>query len=876
MKKLHYLFAALLGGATLSLSSCIDTTEPAGIEAMRTSKAEWLKAKAAYENAEAQLKLVEVERKKILLELERIDLELARMQSEAAKDSLLMEREKMLLEMNAKVAEAEKSYLESILAVKLAMFDMQDQAVAKKLEEYELALDTAIAKTRGAQQDLANAKFKKTYLEMGETMLFLESELVDRVKAEEELANLKIYVAKLDSLDKLDEENEEALYAQLAKYEDEIVALTAQEAELLKEIEDMKYKDPEVAKKVAELTAERDTLTNSKKAKQQTTLVKAKDLNETMTEWLYGHFKDNDMEEANKLFEVTNNPYAVKMVGDYAEELELDALPDLLTHNYTQWIKTAVEQSYTTAYSELGLGDDVKFDKDGTPFPVYAEKVKAELARLAKDKDYIVNTYNTTYEDWGKAYAEYFAAAEKFKGHESNDADFEALESKVAAYNGKSNKTSDEATALYNSIKDFAEKLNKVDGKINTTTKSFINTYAILTDVGDPLFQQYFEQFNTYVQKTSLLTIVGRKLPTYGYDDTYYLQTYAQAGGTLAKFLILSNTLFGTSFTDIQAAVIPVLQNGKYVMPEGISYTRGAYGQYIAATDPDATAIFNDINKWATVYAEWQKIADKATADLQAIDDKIDNLQKQIDEKNKVGDKTALWKKELDCYMLKGKKEVFSKDNPYRTIADDPSVPTQKDIIEDLKGLVQSAIDNNGTYKYACFNPTTGKTEVYPQTTTTDEKGEKSEGLKGLIESVESDIEDLEYDLALLDWVEKVVDEYGVGVFLSAYAAAEDNNDDEWENWADFKKWLDSSDKFFDEVIEAEIKDCEEKLARCEDEVDRIKAQIAALIAAYEAGDFAVTLPDADEPADEPTTDESTTDEPTEGEGESESGEGEA
>ncbi len=347
MKKLHYLFAALLGGATLSLSSCIDTTEPAGIEAMRTSKAEWLKAKAAFENAEAQLKLVEVERKKILLELERIDLELARMQSEAAKDSLLLAREQMLMSMNAKTAKAEKEYLKSILDVKLAMFDMQDEAVAGKLSEYEWALDAAITTTRDAQEDLANAKFKKTYLEMGETMLFLESELVDRAKAEEELANLKIYVAKLDSLDKLDEENEEALYAQLAKYEDELVALKAQEAEMKKEIADMKYKDPEVAKKVAELTAERDTLTNSKKAKQEVTLVKAKDLNETMTEWLYGYFKNQDAKEAKTLFEVTDN--AVTMVEDYAKEFQLDVLPNLLTNDHTSQIKTAVQDSYKTA-----------------------------------------------------------------------------------------------------------------------------------------------------------------------------------------------------------------------------------------------------------------------------------------------------------------------------------------------------------------------------------------------------------------------------------------------------------------------------------------------------------------------------------------------
>ena len=860
MKKFHYFLGALLvGGATMLLSSCIDTAEPAGIEAMRTSKAEWLKAKAAYENAEAQLKLVEVERAKILLELERIDLELARIQSEAAKDSLLLAREQMLLNMNAKTAETEQLYLKTILDVKLALFGMQDDAVASELEKYELALDAAVEATRGAQQDLANAKFKKTFLEIGETKLFLESELVDRAKAEKELANLRIYVEKLDSLDKLDEENEEALYAQLAKYEDELVALKAQEAEMLKEIQDMKYKDPEVAKKVAELTAGKDTLEKSKDAKQLTALVKASDLNETMTEWLYGCFKDRDMEEqATKLFEVTDKPYTVKMVEDYAVELGLNFLPNLLTSDYTQLIMSDVSDAYRAAYSNLGLGE-MEFDKDGAPLPVYAEKVKAELARIAKDKDYIINTYNTTYEEWSQAYADYFVAAEQFKGHESNDADFVALEKKVTEYKGITDKTPAAATALYNSIKDFAEKLNKVDGKMNNTTRNFINTYNALSLVTDPTDQTFID-FNNYIQNYTLVSIVGRKLPSYEYSRASELGGYVQNGGTLAYFLMVSNTLFGTEFTSIQDAVIPVLQSGKYIMPEGVSYLKGVYGDYVAATDPEA--IFDDIYKWTAIYAGWQKIADKATEDLQAIQDKVDKVQKQIDELTKTGDKTALWKKELDCYMLNGNSKAFSEDNPYRTIANDASVPTQKKLIEDLKALVNSAINNNGNYTYACFNPETGKTEVHSQ-----EKGEKGgKSLKELIESVESDIEDLEYDLAMLDWIETIIEEYGFGVMFSIYAA---NEEYDIEDWEDFEEWLDS-EKLFDEVVEAEIKDCEEKLTRCEDEVGRIKVQIAALIAAYEAGEFEVILPKDDEPVDEPTTDEPVGEEGESGSGESE------
>lgn len=57
MRKWTYLVAALLmGGVSISLTSCIDNDEPAGINDLRGAKAELLRAKAAVENAEAAIK----------------------------------------------------------------------------------------------------------------------------------------------------------------------------------------------------------------------------------------------------------------------------------------------------------------------------------------------------------------------------------------------------------------------------------------------------------------------------------------------------------------------------------------------------------------------------------------------------------------------------------------------------------------------------------------------------------------------------------------------------------------------------------------------------------------------------------------------------
>ena len=85
MRKGLYLVAAfLMGGATLTLNSCIDTTEPTGIEAMRSAKAEYLKALAEFRSAKAALELIEVEKAKLELELKRLEHEADKYEAMAA------------------------------------------------------------------------------------------------------------------------------------------------------------------------------------------------------------------------------------------------------------------------------------------------------------------------------------------------------------------------------------------------------------------------------------------------------------------------------------------------------------------------------------------------------------------------------------------------------------------------------------------------------------------------------------------------------------------------------------------------------------------------------------------------------------------------
>ena len=136
MRKWTYLVAALLmSGTAATFTSCIDNEEPAGIEAMRTAKAEFYSAQAAlklaeveYENARTQLKLQEVEREKYLNEALRLQNEL-----QAAKDE--NEKQKLALEL----AEAEKQH-EIAMQVYETTLKQAEAAYQVALKDFDLAM----------------------------------------------------------------------------------------------------------------------------------------------------------------------------------------------------------------------------------------------------------------------------------------------------------------------------------------------------------------------------------------------------------------------------------------------------------------------------------------------------------------------------------------------------------------------------------------------------------------------------------------------------------------------------------------------------------------------------------------------------------------
>ena len=136
MRKWTYLVAALLmSGTAATFTSCIDNEEPAGIEAMRTAKAEFYSAQAAlklaeveYENAKTQLKLQEVKKEKYMNEALRLQNELLAAENENEKKKLALE-----------LAEAEKQH-EIAMQVYETTLKEAEAAYQVALKNFDIAM----------------------------------------------------------------------------------------------------------------------------------------------------------------------------------------------------------------------------------------------------------------------------------------------------------------------------------------------------------------------------------------------------------------------------------------------------------------------------------------------------------------------------------------------------------------------------------------------------------------------------------------------------------------------------------------------------------------------------------------------------------------
>ena len=127
MRKWTYLVAALLmSGTAATFTSCIDTTEPAGIEEMRSAKADLLRQKAELQKALAEKQGIENQIAALNVELQQA-INAWKMDSLKAKqDTLALSLETKLLEMQQLKAQADYNLQKALEQINVNLITMKD------------------------------------------------------------------------------------------------------------------------------------------------------------------------------------------------------------------------------------------------------------------------------------------------------------------------------------------------------------------------------------------------------------------------------------------------------------------------------------------------------------------------------------------------------------------------------------------------------------------------------------------------------------------------------------------------------------------------------------------------------------------------------
>ena len=921
MKRFSYILAALLaGGATTALTSCIDTTEPAGITELRGAKAMLLKAKAAFIDAKTQREAVYLEQDKVQLESQKVDLELKKLNLELQKtlnaikndsanmahklyletiqkkrDSLALRAEQDWWKVQKDITTAEKNYKKAIVDLQVALLTYKDEAIATKIEAYtkELYGESWSSTTLGggtniltgglygllnqANLDLLEAQREKV-LFTAKTDDYLNSLNLTKTKEENILKIQQDLLARMKELsEKFAQDSLQAVKESIIEIDDAIAKLDKKKLDLYNEIQNMKQ--TELAS-VSEKLAEYDAILNKDTAFVMD-IVDEK-LQDDLGQQLH---LDPDYEDA---FEIVDGKYVMKA----AIEIKEDASGDDLTlrnmknlpavvgaSGILNTIQSIYQEQYKTAYDLYVGGSSASdlFEADGkTVKGVYAAQLKNELERLELDQDELRQDCKDAQDKWLKTYETLSKALDAYKGYKDPSAKYkaakEAIDKYLEATDGLSATGTADEKAKYlelskklrdQLVKDYytyREPIDSVSSNyVNNFKKNYIDKDAAgkdqLTEANMTAFRDEFVGWSGNVD----YSILGAQ----GFNSTSAVE-----GSALDEFLKAEGELFrssGSTASSLAEALQPEKVDGKFVAPAGINAESYIADGSIYGSKINANSKFYKAAKTyeknrpviLTTLADWVSLYDKIDGQMDQVADRVDGLiaaKKALVNANKDA-YTAIWEKEVECYLIDGKlympdsdgsddtsKPVLSDDNPYYVnyigktdgaYDDDdlmevvkPTV-TEKGVLEDEKALLEALIKTetgtNGEVvytnriSYVVYDETTGKYIT------------KEGRWEELIAAQEKVVEDAQEDV---DNVQQRIDLLTKLGYMESSKVGDSATDD-----VTIPSTVGNDDQYI-ELLDKKIEQAQDKVNVLQAEFDRIQAKIQDLIKAAEDADF--------------------------------------
>lgn len=609
MRRPKFLGAAIIAMASATMvSSCIETDEPAGIEKLRTAKAEFIAAETAYKtaeialvNAEAALEELNVKLKEVELAKKQYEVAIAEAESQTAIEEAKMaledakkEHELHMLKANEDVAKAQQSY---------------DIA----LKEIEIANATALDPEESCFDDYYNAysamkNAKEQYLGYVSSTSFAGPSFIDGtsqilVKKQEALVEAEEELAKAISQDwdandkatlyKWDVIGAQKAYDHIKTNYDFIstievldsAAIVAKTKELINQMAALDKKKAALEVELAEL----ENVANSKEAD----FYKAEET--------YDKEYDKVDEDLDK-YQYESKYYTFDVTGDLVKKY----FSDYNVNNFTFKGENKLTSDVVIANIELNNRFDnlLSICKN----KIISEETLAQYTQSIKELNSQLSSYKATYDadsaKWAQTLEAYKKAALDYKWADNTNKStlYEEVENAIDDYNSASEKTDAMKQNIATKIANYYKLRKAFDGYENTDTiynGSDYVTYSEFFD-GQTLTTEELAQMST------LYNVLGSNSMYFDYSEYEYKGAYGDFIAASGKFF--DNERY-TMYTDEE-----VDESYKHYKKGEYYYVKfgGSFGEYKFAL-LDIENMQNEIDSrkdWMALQSAVQNVLD--------------------------------------------------------------------------------------------------------------------------------------------------------------------------------------------------------------------------------------------------------------------------
>lgn len=600
MRKWTYLVAALLmSGTAATFTSCIDNEEPAGIEAMRTAKADFYAAQARLKAAEAAWKeadaLIQAEKVK-QEELLTKQMELANALKEAQNNEQItliqLELDRVKAEYLVKMKEQETALKQAEEEYLVAMKEFNITA-AKVNAEYTTMLSSILARITAnrAQRGLKSAELTQAQLDLSKFATNSLDTATVRGGYERNIAihenNIKRYEAELEILKTLSGANSEAIVTEATNIEKEI---RTKVEEFNKTVDEYSKNMTEYSNKDSELDALRNKLgagyTEQMKADATLTLKVGENIQNDFIKALTSVNKPGSSDKIFDLsslddskvktenltpYETTNIVKYYTLIGDFTITADKNIVTGATseTNNTSYKLNSTISSIRRQVYSKIKtlLGNPT----DLTNF----EKVYQEFITTQTDKENYLTiaekNYNNVSEDYYKeetgTLAKYLDAKSAYMYNATSY--YKLVDDYIKKIYSPSGTpatptltpTEEQVTTLIDLIKEYATKREALDGWVAMTGTD--KAYTKLTKTST---------YNDFV------TVLGAETLVTTNEDSPYAKAY---NASVAMFgvtsIVLENPDVATEYRYKEATI-------SSSNPSGTSrYSTGLFNKYLTA-----------------------------------------------------------------------------------------------------------------------------------------------------------------------------------------------------------------------------------------------------------------------------------------------------